>query len=69
MAKFQKSDHVTWNSDVGRVNGTVEKIHTRDFEFIGRKRRATADAPQYEVKSDKTSRPAAHKEAALKKIP
>ncbi|UPG83833.1 DUF2945 domain-containing protein [Luteibacter aegosomatis] len=62
---FKVGDHVRWNSEAGHVTGTITKIHKRDFEFMGRTRRATEDEPQYEVRSDKTGHVAAHKAGAL----
>ncbi|MFA7505173.1 MAG: DUF2945 domain-containing protein [Burkholderiaceae bacterium] len=64
--RFKVGDHVTWNSEAGRVSGTITKIHTRDFDYKGHKRRATEDDPQYEIKSDKTDHVAAHKGSALR---
>lgn len=63
--KFRIGDHVTWNSEAGRVSGTITRIHTRDFDYKGHTRRATQDDPQYEIKSDKTDHVAAHKGSAL----
>jgi hypothetical protein len=60
-------DHVTWNSEAGRVSGTIIKVHTKDFVFKGYTRHASKDDPQYEIKSDKTEHIAAHKGAALRK--
>nr|WP_113912974.1 DUF2945 domain-containing protein [Roseovarius dicentrarchi] len=68
MAKFSKGDHVKWNSEAGHVTGTISKVHTSDFEYKGHTRRASKDAPQYEIQSDKTDHVAAHKEDALTKI-
>lgn len=68
MAKaFKIGDHVTWNSEAGRVSGTIIAIHTRDFHYKGHVRHASADAPQYEIKSDKTDHVAAHKGSALER--
>ncbi|MEO3433206.1 DUF2945 domain-containing protein [Inquilinus sp. CAU 1745] len=66
--RFRIGDHVSWNSEAGRVSGTIAKIHTRDFDYKGHKRHASADEPQYEIKSDKTDHIAAHKGSALRKI-
>ena len=63
--KFKIGDHVAWNSEAGRVSGTIIKVHTQDFYYKGHKRRASADEPQYEIRSDKTDHVAAHKESAL----
>jgi len=66
---FKVGDHVSWNSEAGRVSGTIIKIHTRDFDYKGHKHRASADDPQYEIKSDKTDHIAAHKGRVLHKLP
>lgn len=65
---FKVGDHVTWNSEAGHVSGRIIKVHKKDFNYKGYKHHATADDPQYEIKSDKTDHIAAHKGAALKKI-
>ncbi len=67
--KFKVGDHVTWNSEAGRVGGTIQKIHKRDFKFKGYTHHASAAAPQYEIKSDKTEHIAAHLGSALTKTP
>lgn len=66
--QFKIGDHVTWNSEAGHVSGTIIKVHTRDFDYKGHTRRASASDPQYEIKSDKTDHVAAHKGSALKKL-
>lgn len=63
--RFRVGDHVRWNSEAGRVSGTVICIHTRDFDYKGHTHRASADEPQYEIKSDKTDHIAAHYGSAL----
>ncbi len=68
MAKFKVGDHVKWNSEAGYVTGRISKIHTSDFDYKGHPRRASNDAPQYEIESDKTDHIAAHKETALTRI-
>ena len=65
---FHKGDHVSWNSEAGRVSGRIVKVHTSDFDYKGHTRRATKDDPQYEIKSDKTDHVAAHKGSALTKL-
>lgn len=64
---FKVGDHVRWNSEAGHILGKVTKVHTKEVEFMGRHRHASAEAPQYEVKSDKTGHLAMHKEDALEK--
>ena len=66
--KFKVGDHVSWNSEAGRVSGTIIKVHTRDFNYKGHTHRATKDDPQYEIKSSKTDHIAAHKGSALTKL-
>lgn len=66
-ATLKIGDHVTWNSEAGRVGGTIIKVHTKDFAFKGYTHHASKDAPQYEIKSDKTDHIAAHKGSALTK--
>ncbi|MBP3082673.1 MULTISPECIES: DUF2945 domain-containing protein [Mycolicibacterium] len=65
---FNVGDHVMWNSEAGHVSGTVTKVHTQDFEYKGHTRRASAEDPQYEIKSDKTDHIAAHKGSALRLV-
>lgn len=66
--KFKVKDHVSWNSEAGRVSGTIIKVHTSDTTYKGHPRRASEDEPQYEIQSDKTDHIAMHKEDALREI-
>jgi hypothetical protein len=66
--RFNVGDHVSWNSEAGRVSGRIIKIHTRDFDYKGYTHHATPEEPQYEIKSDKTDHIAAHKGSALRKL-
>ncbi len=66
--KFKVGDNVSWNSEAGRVSGTIIKIHTKDFDYKGYTHHATENDPQYEIKSHKSSHIAAHKGSALTKI-
>jgi len=63
--RFKIGDHVTWNSEAGRVSGTIIVVHTRDFDFKGYTHHASPDDPQYEIRSDETDHVAAHKASAL----
>lgn len=65
--KFAVGDHVRWNSEAGRVSGTIIAVHMRDFDYKGYTHHATADDPQYEIRSDKTDHIAAHKGSALER--
>jgi hypothetical protein len=66
--KFKVGDHVTWNSEAGRVSGKIIKVHTEDFDYKGHTHHASQDEPQYEIKSDKTDHVAAHKGSVLKRV-
>jgi hypothetical protein len=67
--KFNVGDHVTWNSEAGRVSGTIIKVHTKNIDYKGYTHHASKKEPQYEIKSDKTDHIAIHKGSALKKAP
>jgi len=65
---LKRGDHVEWNSEAGRVRGTIQKKVTADLVFKGYTHHASKDEPQYLIKSDKTDHIALHKGSALKKI-
>ena len=65
--KLDVGDHVTWNSEAGRVSETIIKVHTRDVAYKGYTHHARTDDPQYEIKSDKTDHIAMHKRSVLTK--
>ncbi|MDQ2948630.1 MAG: DUF2945 domain-containing protein [Acidobacteriota bacterium] len=65
---FNVGDHVSWNSEAGRVSGRITKVITSEVEFKGYKVHASKDEPQYEIKSEKTDHTAMHKGSALTKL-
>jgi hypothetical protein len=65
---FKRGDHVEWNSEAGRVRGTVQKKVTKEITFKGYRRHASKQEPQYLINSDKTDHVAIHKGSALRKI-
>ncbi|MGH8415015.1 MAG: DUF2945 domain-containing protein [Gammaproteobacteria bacterium] len=67
-AKFKVGDHVSWNSEAGRVSGRIIRVHVKDTLYKGYTHHANRDDPQYEIKSDKTDHIAMHKGTTLKKI-
>ena len=67
--RFQVGDHVGWNSEAGRVSGTIVRVHTQDVHWKGYVHHASAAQPQYEIKSDRTDHVAMHKGPALTKLP
>src|ERR1700681_4265037 len=65
---FKVGDHVSWNSEAGRVRGRIVKVHRRNVNYKGYVHHATSDEPQYEIKSDKTDHVALHKAAVLRRL-
>jgi hypothetical protein len=65
---FKVGDHVSWNSEAGRVSGRIVRVHTNDVNYKGYVHHASEDDPQYEIKSDKTDHIALHKGKALQRI-
>ena len=66
--QFKVGDHVSWNSEAGRVRGTIKKKVTSPMRFKSYMVRASKEEPQYLIKSDKTDHLAMHKGTALTKI-
>ena len=65
---FKTGDHVRWNSEAGHVSGKIIQVHKKNTDYKGYTHHASADDPQYEIKSDKTDHVAMHKGTALHKI-
>lgn len=65
---FKVGDHVSWNSEAGRVRGTIVKVHRKDVNFKGYIHHASPDAPQFEIKSDRTDHIALHKAGPLRRL-
>jgi Hypervirulence associated proteins TUDOR domain len=66
--QFKVRDHVSWNSEAGRVRGTIKKKVTSPMRFKNYMVHASKEEPQYLLKSDKTDHFAMHKGTALTKI-
>jgi hypothetical protein len=66
--RFKKGDRVSWNSEAGRVSGTITRVVTSEIHFKGYTVHANKNEPQYEIKSDKTDHIAMHKGSALTKL-
>ncbi|HXD44323.1 MAG TPA: DUF2945 domain-containing protein [Pseudolabrys sp.] len=64
--RFKIGDHVSWNSEAGRVRGRIVRIHTSNVDYNGYVHHATPDDPQYEIQSDRTDHVALHKGRALR---
>jgi hypothetical protein len=65
---FRVGDHVSWNSEAGRVRGRIKKKITSPIKFKNYTVKASKEERQYLIKSDKTDHMAMHKGAALRKI-
>jgi hypothetical protein len=66
--RFRRGDHVSWNSEAGRVRGRITRVIMTRITFKGYTVHASKDEPQYEIKSDKTDHIAMHKGSALRKL-
>ncbi len=66
---FEVGDHVGWNSEAGRVRGTIKNKITSAIAFKGYTVHASKEEPQYLIESDATGHLAMHKGSALKKLP
>jgi hypothetical protein len=66
--RLSKGDHVSWNSEAGRVSGRIIRVVTAEIQFKGYTVHASRDEPQYEIKSDKTDHIAMHKASALRRV-
>jgi hypothetical protein len=67
VKRLKIGDRVTWNSEAGRVGGTIVKVHTSDVDYKGYIHHASEGEPQYEIRSDKTDHIAMHKGSALRR--
>lgn len=65
---FKVGDHVSWNSEAGRVSGHIVRVHKNDVNYKGYIHHASASDPQYEIKSDRTDHVALHKGRALTRL-
>ena len=66
--RFARGDHVSWNSEAGRVSGRIVRVVTSEIQVKGYTVHASKEDPQYEIKSDKTDHIAMHKGSALTKL-
>ncbi len=64
-AAFKIGDHVSWNSEAGRVSGHIIRVHTAELNWKGYIHHASEQDPQYEIRSDKTTHVALHRGLAL----
>lgn len=65
---FKTGDHVSWNSEAGRVSGIIRRKISAPIEFKGYTVHVSREEPQYLIESDKTDHLAIHKGPALRKL-
>jgi hypothetical protein len=65
---FKVGDHVSWNSEAGRVRGRILRVHRKDVNYKGYVHHASREDPQYEIRSDRTDHVALHKGKALRRL-
>ena len=65
---FKIGDHVSWNSEAGRVSGIIRKKISAPIKFTGYTVRASREQPQYLIESDKTDHVAVHRGSARRKL-
>ncbi len=68
MTEYSKGDRVSWQTHGTTTEGEIVEKITSDTVSAGRTVRASADEPQYRVRSEKSGSDAVHKPDALKKI-
>lgn len=65
---FKVGEHVSWNSEAGRVRGRIRKKISSEITFKGYTVHASKEEPQYLIESDKTGHLAMHKGSALTRL-
>ena len=65
---FNVGDPVSWNPEAGRIRGTNQKESASPTKFITDVARASKEAPQFLVTSDKTRHLAMYKGSAFRRI-
>lgn len=66
--RFKRGDHVSWNSEAGRVRDRITRVVISPTKFKSHTLHAGSDEPQYEIRSDTTDHVATHRESALAKL-
>lgn len=64
-SEFRKGERVTWMTSQGETHGVVERKLTAPMEIKGHHVAASAENPEYLVRSDVSGELAAHKPSAL----
>ena len=66
--RFKVGDHVSWNSEAGRVSGRIIKMQRRTVTYKGYTHHASKDDSQYAIKSDKSHHVAMHKTSVQRRL-
>lgn len=67
-SEFRIGDHVSWNSEAGRVKGVIKKKLVAPTKLKGYTVRASEKEPQYVIVGDTTGHVAVHKGSALRRL-
>jgi len=65
---FRIGEHVSWNSEAGRVRGVIKRKLVAPTRLKGYTVRASKVEPQYVIVGDKTGHVAVHKGSALRRL-
>ena len=65
---FRIGEHVSWNSEAGRVKGVIKRKLVAPTRLKGYTVRASKEEPQYVIVGDKTGHVAVHKGSALRRL-
>ncbi|MBC7691832.1 MAG: DUF2945 domain-containing protein [Methylotenera sp.] len=65
---YKVGDHVSWNSEAGRVRGRITRKLTSSLRVKGYVRHASRETPYSMIKSDKTDHVAVHQGSVLRKL-
>ena len=65
---FKVGDHVSWNSEAGRVRGRIVRVYTNNVNYKGYVHHASPEDPQYEIRSDKSEHVVVHKGRTLRRL-
>lgn len=67
--QLKKGDRVEWNTPQGKTTGKVVEKITGTAKAGGHVAKASKDAPEYRVESEKSGKDAIHRPEELKKLP
>ena len=63
---FAVGDHVGWESEVGRVSGTITKVYVKAIDFKGYAHHASSGDAHCEIQGDMPEQAARHTSSALR---